>query len=217
MSDSISSKKYMPVFQDYMPAMSHKHVQIHEEELFFANYSLARNDTEVLEVFFKTPPGRTFLHTVFGFESLLAATWALYEGTTKTYNGTNALTVFNRFRPSRNTPTSGYQICHTPGGSGDGTKLDDGFCGGGAGPLSVGGRASIDAEMPLKEDTNYLLRITSNANSNVVKAEVTFYEKVYLGDVVTTTTTTSSTSTTSSTTSTTSTTSSTSSTTTAPP
>lgn len=176
--------------------ISQTHYEIHEQEMFYFSHSLARNDAEVLEILFRTSGSRKLAHMEFDFSSLLSGSWEIFEGTEKTYQSGNALTIFNRFRPSRNTPQDDIQVCHTPGAGADGTSLDDGFTGSGIGPQAPGGQDRSEGELILKPGVQYLLRLTSNANSNVCKILGQFYEHLELGDILTTTTTSSTTTTT---------------------
>lgn len=195
------SQKNIPVHIGRVPFIEHGHVEVHEGESFISSHRKAANDAETLEIFFKPSGTRNLMHVLVYASSLLTATWDLYEGTTKTYNATNVLAAKNRFRGHSNTPPSDVQICHTPGGSGDGTWIDGGFCGAGIGPQSPGGEGRSEGELILWPNKKYLLRITSSANSNQLQGKLDFYHH-YHGDAPVTTTTTTTTTTTSTTTTT---------------
>jgi hypothetical protein len=200
--EGITGQKFIPVHMRRVVTISHEHLEIHEGEDFFFDHLKSANSAETLEILVKTSGTRKMMHAYIECSSLLTATWALYEGTTKTYNASNALTIKNRFRDHPNTPASDVLACHTPGGSGDGTKIAGGFCGGGSGPRSPGGTSRSQAELILGVDKYYLLRITSNANSNQLEGLIDFYEH-FDGEAPVTTTTTTTTTTSSSTTTTT--------------
>lgn len=193
---SKNQSRNVPLFDSNVPVINEEHKEIHEGEMFFASHDHARNDGEVSEMLVVTGNTRTLVHMFFTFSSLLASSWALYEGTSKAYVSDNAVTVFNRYRSSPKTPQTGFQVCHTPSGSGDGTKLASGFCGSDTGPKGPGGTSRDQAELILKPGTSYLMRITSAANSNTVVKEIDFYEHFAPTAQTTTTTTTSTTTTT---------------------
>lgn len=176
--------------------IEHEHIEIHEAEMFFFSKTLARNSAEVVEILFKTSGTRMLSHMEFLFSSLLGSTWSIFEGTGKSYQSGNALTMFNRFRPSSKQPSSDIQVCHTPGAGADGTEIDNGFCGSGSGPLAPGGNVRSEGELVLKPGVAYLLRITSSVNSNQCKIFGQFYEHWGAQNVDITTTTTTSTTTT---------------------
>jgi hypothetical protein len=186
-------EKYVPVFDGVVPVIEWEHKEIHDEMMWFIDYSAAKADTETIEIYFRPSGTRYLSHAMFSADSLLSATWALYEDTDKTYNGSNALTFVNRFRPSKETLQTDVLACHTPGGSGDGTLLATGFCGPSTGPKGPGGTFRRDAELVLKPHVPYLLRITSAANGNVLVGMVNFYQRFHRGEQIYTTTTTTTT------------------------
>ena len=192
---TIGSQKSIPVEEEKrVPTILHEHEKIHDGELFFANYSKAANDAETLEIFIRAGGTRHLLHVTFKSSSLLTGTWALYKATSKTYNASNVIAPQNHFDGHPNTLHTDVQICHTPSGSGDGTRVAGGFCGGGSLPQSPGGVSRAEAELILYPKRAYLLRITSNANSNTLEGELGLYERFHHDAPVTTTTTTTTTS-----------------------
>lgn len=194
----MGTSRNIPVMGNDVPVIQREHKEIHEGEMFHVTYKKAANTSQTLELFVRTSGTRKRMHATFGAQSLLTASWELYEGTSKSYVSDNAITPINRNRGVSATPQGGDLFCHTPSGSGDGTKIAQGFCGGGAGIAAIGAQNRDAHEFILKPSTQYLLRITSNADSNQLVAELDFYEHTegYAGLLTTTTTTTSSTTTT---------------------
>lgn len=177
-----------------IPSLDEEHYLVHAGQVYYAfHVNETRNDGETIEVYFKSPPGRRLLHMLIQKNSALAATWYLYEGTTKTYVVGNKLTGLNRYRSKAD---STLEACHTPGGSGDGTLILSGILGGSSGPSRVGGQSRTAEEILPKPDTAYLLRITSKAASNRLAAYLEYYERFHSTAATTTTTSTTTTSTT---------------------
>jgi hypothetical protein len=91
--EGITGQKFIPVHMRRVVTISHEHLEIHEGEDFFFDHLKSANSAETLEILVKTSGTRKMMHAYIECSSLLTATWALYEGTTKTYNASNALTI----------------------------------------------------------------------------------------------------------------------------
>lgn len=196
--DKYNTDLKLDALEQALHVITASHYQIHEGESFLASKAAAANSSDTLEVYVKTPNSMKEIHMFFRLTGALETKFEIFEGTSKTYNASNKLTPYNRNRNS-NTSSSitDADICHTPGGSGDGTSLISETIA--DGKFSGGTRDTGD-EWILKRNTAYLIRLTSNANSNNLTVELDWYEErteTYTTTTTTTTTTTSSTTTTS--------------------
>lgn len=148
------------------------HHEIHEGEFFTLTSVVDKDASETLEVRLLTPAAPAEIHIVGTLTGTGETLYEFFETTTKTHVGGNAITPLNRNRNSSN--TSGItELCHTPGGSGDGNliwTLQQG-----AGAFSAQHRAT--SEFILKYATAYLFRATSKANGNTISIEFDWYEE----------------------------------------
>ena len=133
--------------------------------VFHVSETATKGNTETYEVRLATPTAGQVL-LVAEFAASGSADVLIAETTTKTHVGGNALTVKNLNRNSSNAWTS--NICHTPGGSGDGTTLLN---------LKLGGGEGMARCQPLylKLNTAYLIRVTSNAAGNALTVNLTWH------------------------------------------
>lgn len=195
-------------------SLTHEHHEIHEGKSWVIGYSATKDAAESIEVLIQTKSSNKHAHMLFLMAVSAGCDAYLYEGTTKTYVVGNALTLVNRNRnyqgKSGHIPVAVIQACHTPGGSGDGTAILTRR----AGAFKQAGDSRSIGEIILKQDTDYLVRITADGNGTDINLQCDWYEEIDSAITTTTTTTTTSTTTSSTTTSSTTTSSTTSSTTT---
>lgn len=154
-----------------------QHHEIHEGDSYLAAYSALKNSAETIELFFRTANSTKIVHAEIDAIAALGATVEIWEGTSKTDATANRITGFNKSRNS--TKTSTLTISHTPGGAQAGAATFGPIYFGGAnagGVGSTGGAASTRAEIMLKVDTAYLVRVTSRANSNALTVYLDYYE-----------------------------------------
>lgn len=165
--------------EGHQTVIDRPHVEIHEGEAYFAVASAALTATQVVNMRIQTPDSDKLTHVTFDLSTALLATFGVYETTTFTYVTANDITAFNRNRNSDN--TSANLLCHTPGGSGDGTALAVITVGGASANGRSNGPGAIDSrgELILKKNTAYLLRVTSGAASNAYSLVVDWYEHTF--------------------------------------
>ncbi len=168
------------------------HAEVHEGEAFMVSGSAAAAAEATYEVRFQTPNSMKECHMMFKASSSLEMRVQIFETTTKTHVGNNALTPLNRNRNSNETSTA--TVCHTPGDTGDGDVMFDETVGTTG---KSGGITRSDAEFILKRNTAYLVKLTSNKASNTLNAELDWYEERTATYTTTTTSTTTTTTTTS--------------------
>ncbi len=144
-----------------------EHSRIHEGKHFYAY----RNELGVgmgtnRDFLLITPNTSTRIHLFFDINSTKIFSYYLYEGTTVSANGT-AMTALNNERNSAN--AASLLVYRAPTITTVGTEL-----------LSNNTNAlrtfSRDEEFVLKQNTLYLLRLTSNDNNNNIFTELVWYE-----------------------------------------
>lgn len=160
-----------------LQVIDYPHHEIHSGNSYFLTYGATVGDGANLEIRIGTPNTTKWAHMELNVEATGQTDIDLYEDTTVTHSSDVILTK-NRNRNSSN--TSGLTICHTPTGSGDGTilameifGLDTGT---GATRRLSGGEAGGRAELILKQNSAYLLRVTSATAGNRVMVILSWYE-----------------------------------------
>ena len=150
--------------------------QLYSGNRYFAIYSALANDTAAIEVRIQTPNTATRAHMIFDIECALAATVELWAATTKTHVADNAITPLNRDFNSPN--VSAVTICHTPAGSQSGAANLIEYIGAAAtgGRVAAGGEAASVSYFILKQNTAYLVKATSRAESNALAIIMDWYE-----------------------------------------
>jgi len=151
------------------------HHEVHNGELFYITDTASLNDGNSRELLFETSDTDEWVHFTFETTGSYETSVYLYETTTKT-TGT-AMTELNHNRNSANAAT--MVVTHTPGGAGDGTLIFTAYFGADSGPAAMGGirgNTRPEAEIVLKQNTKYLLRVTSGTNSNAITTIAAWYE-----------------------------------------
>ena len=157
--------------------VDYAHHEIHEGDAYIVIHSMLRDDTEVSEVRIQTPDTTKWSHALIGVRTALASTVAFHEGTSMTHDVANVITAFNRNRNS--TSTSAMLICHTPSGADTSAPTFTEYIGAAAsgGRIAVGGGTGGDrAEYILKQNEDYLIRVTSRADGNAITILADWYE-----------------------------------------
>jgi len=155
-----------------MQTMEYEHHEIHSgSHYFLCDYDLSIASSETIEFVVTTPNTTTWSHMLFDFSSSLGATMEIYEGASSVVDGTPA-TPINNNRNSTN--TSVLTILKDPTSITDGTRIAGFLVGGNR----SGGVNSRDKELILKQNTIYLFRLTSLANSNTIGFCGEWYENI---------------------------------------
>ena len=159
-----------------LTTMALPHYRIHTGESFeVGHYILSLADDGFLNILIQVGSDKE-LHLTHSVEASGDAIFDILEGTTFSAAGT-ALTAYNDRR--RGTPASSTAtFTHTPTITLAGTVIiPQHYIFGGTGPKSGGAGVSDRAEIILKVDTDYLLRLQNVAGSaKNVSSRVTFYE-----------------------------------------
>jgi hypothetical protein len=158
--------------------LEYPHKEIHEGGRYLLTYPVEVDDGNIAELRFKTPNTTKWGHWVAIIDGSGETDVELFETTVKTHVVPNALTPRNR---NRNFPdASVMEVCHTPGAGADGTSLavvnfgtDTGV---GGNRVVGGGQSGGRDEIVLKQNTAYLLRITSGTDGNRINVLLDWYE-----------------------------------------
>jgi hypothetical protein len=155
---------------DTLQIIEYEHHEIHSGSHFtISDYDTSVALNETLEFIVTTPDSLKWAHMTIGFASTLGATLDVYEGASNVVEGTSVTPKNN----NRNSDTASVlTIIADPTSITDGTKIL-GFM---AGAGRTAGFVSRDREIILKQDTTYLFRFTSLANSNAWSYVGEWYE-----------------------------------------
>lgn len=149
------------------------HYAIHDGKSFMITRAVtlpAGNDDEIR---LATPNSTDEAHFSFTVISTAEVTVDIFEATSLAHESENALTPVNRDRNS--SKTSGCTVCHTPSGTGDGSKIWTGKAGASGFLTSNPGQVGSRAEIILKKNTAYLIRVTG-AQNDTVNIQLDWYE-----------------------------------------
>jgi hypothetical protein len=156
-------------------AINYEHHEVHNNNLYMVSDYATVDDGNTRELLIETPDSLEWAHFTFEVIGTYETTVQFYEATTKT-TGTS-MTEINHNRNSSN--TTNVVVTHTPGSSGDGSLIFQAKFGGDTGPAMAGGiRGNIrpEQELMLKQNTKYLLRITSGTDSNNITTLMGWYD-----------------------------------------
>ena len=150
------------------------HHEIHGGSHFYVAGYVELNDTETLEWHVTTPATDKEPHMVFSVESSGICGVDVFEGATAT--GGESITPVNNNR--RSTKSSILTVKKNPTSiTVSGELIDASKWGAGGNKLSAGGGGvAREDETILKSNTEYLYRITSGANSNIISFKGSWYE-----------------------------------------
>lgn len=156
----------------------YEHHEIHEGNHYnYSDYVLGAASGAIVEFTITTPDTTKWVHFTFEVYASTGATIELYEGASGiTLGAGTEITPRNNNRNSTN--TSGVTLYKDPDTiTSDGTR-DAGFLAGGA---RTSGAVVRGQEYLLKQNTTYLVRITSLAVSNNISWTADWYESTAKG------------------------------------
>jgi len=150
--------------------------QIHVGESFSYRDTQTLASAAVQDYLITTPNTTQWAHFGYEVESMYKVTIELFEASDKT-GTTLQTTVFNR---NRNSVTANTTTIHSSvsGGSTDGTLLMSRAAGSASAAVKILVQIGEAQERILKQNTKYIFRITSGANSNVISARLSWHEHV---------------------------------------
>lgn len=153
--------------------ISHEHHEIHEGKHFFIGNYTTLDATETIDLIITTPDTATRVHFLAIASSSGEMVASIYEGVTETGDGT----VVPIFNSDRNSATASTLVIKTdPTTVSDTGTLLRAHSGGSSGPFAVGTTARGTSENILKQNTKYMVRLLSNAASNIIDWEFIWYE-----------------------------------------
>jgi hypothetical protein len=150
------------------------HHEIHDGATYMYHDVIDDLDNNVAQDYMITTPDTTkWLHISHDIEAIGPITVEIYEATDKT--GTTAQTLYNRDRNSATTAT-GTIHKGTSGGTTDGTKIV--YWKGGISSNKTQNSAThgTASEKILKQNTKYILRLTSRMDNNMISVSIGWYE-----------------------------------------
>jgi len=161
---------------DALNITDYGHHEIHAGSAYFAVRSELGDTSDDVEVRIATPDTTKWAHMVITIDCALACTAELWNPTTMTHVVGNVITPMNRDHNSSN--TSGLTVCHTPGGSQAGTANLLQYIGAATtnGRIVNGGGTGNRTEFILDQNSSYLIRVTSRADSNAMSIILDWYE-----------------------------------------
>lgn len=169
--DYLSGNSGIDASTETLQTISYEHHEIHSGSHYnYCDYSLNEGSGNTIEFVMTTPNTTKWAHLVFQVYSSEGATLELYEGTTGVTGGT-AITPRNNNRNSSN--VSDITLIKDPTTITDNGTRASGYLAGGGRTSGVVERGN---EFVLKQNTAYLVRITSLAVSNDISWCAEWYE-----------------------------------------
>ena len=153
--------------------IDYEHHEIHAGSHFFYTDSVALASAATQDYLITTPNTTKWAHLIFSASGSAVTQVQIYEGSNKT--GTTPQTVFNS---NRNSLTEATVTVHkgTSGGSTDGTLIWQRKSGAATQQSRSGMESSRNAEKILKQNTKYIIRITSGTDGNLTNIQLDWYE-----------------------------------------
>lgn len=156
-----------------LQVVDYSHHERHGGSAFFYMDSVELGSGGVQDYLITTPNTTKWGHLTFQGSGSAITQIDLYEGADRT--GTTPQTVFNA---NRNSATAADLTVHKgqSGGSTDGTRIWTRKSGSSSSQSRTGNEAKHEQEIILKQNTKYLLRITSSTASNLTNLMLDWYE-----------------------------------------
>jgi hypothetical protein len=160
------------MWQQGVVATEWEHHEIHEGDSFSFQEVITLGSAATQDYLITVADTTKWPHFGWIIEGIAGVTVELFEGTTHT--GGTPQTAYDRNRNTANTP--GMTIHKGPSGGADGTKIAWRKSGSGTSSGKLSGTSIEIAERVLKQNTKYLLRVTSAAASNDINVVFNWYE-----------------------------------------
>jgi hypothetical protein len=157
--------------------IEYEHHEIHDGYHYFYTDYDSEVDTAGPKYYRLTTPNTTkWIHLVVTLYSEGVGTWQIFENPTVNAAGTTA-TTFNNDRNSTN--AAGIVIAYDATSTADGTLIATYRTGSGTtGPSRVGSDTSRNREIILKQNEDYFIKFTPDADNAKTKLELDWYEHV---------------------------------------
>ena len=156
-----------------LQTIDYAHHEIHGGSNFFYTDSVELGSAAVQNYLITAPNTTKHGHFTFTASGSAITTVQLYEGGDR--SGTTAQTVYNSNRNSATTATVTVHKDYS-GGTTDGTLIWQRKSGSATSQARTGNEAEHSGEIILKENTKYILRITSGTAANLTNVLLSWYE-----------------------------------------
>ncbi len=172
-----SDSTYQPIRLDKatntIQTIDHSHHEIHAGSHFFVTDYQTIGSAASVDWLIVTPDTTKWAHLTFEVQGTAITTAALYEGSDR--SGTTGLTEVNNDRNSATAATVAvYRGVN--GGTTDGTAIWQSSGGSAVGSFRGGADNRQEAEIILKRNTKYVLKVTSGTASNICAVKLRWYE-----------------------------------------
>jgi len=156
-----------------LQTIEYEHHEIHSGSHFFYTDSVELASGNTQDYMITTPNTTKWSHMTFQATGSAITQVQIFEGSDKT--GTTSQTIFNN---DRNSATTSTLTIHkgTSGGSTDGTQIYTIKSGSSAGNSRSPAISERNSEIILKQNTKYIIRITSGTNANLTNLQLEWYE-----------------------------------------
>jgi hypothetical protein len=158
-----------------LQTIDYAHHEVHAgSHFFYSNYD-SDVDTGAPKYYrLTTPNTTTWIHLTLILYSEGIGTWELFENPTVNASGTTA-TVFNSDRNSAT--AAGLVVAYDATSTADGTLLKTWRTGSGTNaPTRIGSTTDRDEEIILKQNEDYFIKFTPDADNAKTKLELGWYE-----------------------------------------
>ena len=153
--------------------IDYEHHEVHAGSHFFYTDSVVLGNAEVQDYLITTPNTTKWTHLTFSATGSVITQVQLYEGSDK--SGTAPQTLYNSDRNSATAATLAVAK-GTSGGLTDGTLIWQMKSGLATGQSRAGMIANRSNVIILKQNTKYILRITSGTAGNLINLQMEWYE-----------------------------------------
>ncbi len=156
-------------------SIEHTHHEIHESDTFRYSDALTLGSGGTQDYLITTPNTTKWSHFTYSVDGTAITTVSLFEASDKT--GTTLQTVWNA---NRNSAAVAGTTVHKAisGGTTDGTALITYSSGSATNQSRSAANVSHDDEIILKQNTKYILRLTSGTAGNLCNVFLNWYEVV---------------------------------------
>lgn len=153
--------------------LDYEHCEVHSGSHYLYTDAITLGNGESQAYVITAPDTAKYAHMVFIMNSGLGASSTVAEGGDRT-----PTTLQNTWNSNRNSSNSAGTLVHKgfSGGTTDGTTMISVNVGSASTGGKTGGGARSEEEIILKRNTQYILTLTSGANSNNITIIMTWYE-----------------------------------------
>jgi len=180
-SDSTRQMPRIDATTHTMQSIDYEHHEIHAGSHFFYTDKNTLGSAGTVVYLLTTPNTTKWSHLVYLISGSAITTIDIYEGADRV--GDVAQTAYNSNRTSATTPTLVIHKAITGAGSTDGTLIWTRSSGSSSGQRRTGMEATRGGEKILKQNTKYIIRITSGTASNLTNIDLEWYEHTDKSDL----------------------------------